>query len=187
MKRLFRKQRTASYDPFTYWNSRANPNNIEGTDAARVAFDSGYIASAVSDLDPVLELGPGVGRTLGAYARGRNITALDLSRAYTDQLLLRGSELGLKLTPLYLSSPMDPFPLADKSFPVGVASQVLMHIPPESVTHSLSELVRVCERVVVISTYQHGAPTISDAVTHVFNHDYFSMATDLGCAMHEVT
>ena len=132
MKRLFRKQRTTSYDPFTYWNSRSNPNNTEGTDAARVAFDTGYIASAVSHLDPVLELGPGVGRTLGAYARGRNITALDLSRAYTDKLLLRASELGLTLTPLYLSSPMDPFPLADKRFPVGVASQVLMHIPPES-------------------------------------------------------
>lgn len=180
LERILRKR----YNPVAYWNCRSNPNNVMGESPERVKFDAGYIKRNIEGNDPVLELGPGVGRTFSAFMPGSHVTTLDISSKYTKELSSIGQSLGLHLTQRYLNQPLDPFPFDDMTFPVGVASQVLLHIPPNLIKHSLSELLRVCGKVVVITAYTHGLST--NKAYHVFNHDYFSLCTDLGCAMHEV-
>jgi hypothetical protein len=184
MKSLLKRICRGKYDPIAYWNSRPNPNNVQGESPERVNFDAGYIRRAIEDFDPILELGPGVGRTFSAYNKGRHVTTLDISHEYAGKLSSVGQSLGLHLNQCYLTQIYDPFPFGDKEFSVGVASQVLLHIPPEFIRHSMSELVRVCEKVVIITAYTHGFPTKRGY--HVFNHDYFGLCTDLGCAMHDV-
>lgn len=173
--------RLKRYDPATYWNSRKNPNNMEGTASQRVAFDTHYIAARVRLASCVLELGPGVGRTLAAYKPNTVVTTLDLSRSYATELEEKASALDLTLDQHYLGSPGDAFPFADKSFQVGVASQVLLHVPPEFIEHTISELTRTCNELTIITAYRHGEPTVSSRVKHVFNHDYFNLFSALGC------
>ena len=184
--RLLRKLLKGKYDPVSYWGGRANPNSPEGESQKRVDFDVGYISQAIGDVaESVLELGPGVGRTFKAYYKSNiRVTTLDISRKYADDLLLASQKQGIELEQFYLDTGDSVFPFENNAFPVGVASQVLLHIPPVSIRHSLSELIRVCEKVVVITAYAHGKPTKIDH--HVFNHDYFSLCTELGCSMHNV-
>lgn len=186
MKKLAKRIFRGKYDPAKYWNTRENPNSDSGLADDRVEFDAGYIRAMVGDAKDILELGPGVGRTLRAYSAAHNLTSLDLSTSYSDKLARAASSRGLSLRQLHLDGPDDRFPFDNRRFAVGVCSQVLLHVPPEHVVHSVSELVRVCERVVVITKYRHGAPTVDPHVQHVFNHDYFGLCTSLGCSMNEL-
>lgn len=185
MKFLFKVPFWGKYDPFTYWSERENPNNSEGERQERVNFDVEYIRGAIGDVNSILELGPGVGRTFAAYTCDSNIATLDISTNYAEKLLSVADALNLHLTQQYLK-PRAPFPFEDQSFNVGVASQVLLHVPPESIEHTLSELVRVCEKIVIITAYKHEPPCIRLNGNHVFNHDYFSICTSLGCVMNNV-
>lgn len=166
MKSLVKKILLGKYDPVKYWNKRPNPNNELGETKERVAFDIDYISRVVGSEASVLELGPGVGRTFGAYNKGSKITALDISTKYADRLKETAQELGLTLEQVFLEDPKAAFPLKDNSFKVGVCSQVLLHIEPAAVTHSLKELVRVCEKVVIITAYKHGIP-VNTGLSHV--------------------
>lgn len=173
------------YDPVEYWNHRSDPNNEFGRDPARVEFDTAYIADGIGDSDPVLELGPGVGRTFEAYAAGRRVTAVDLSRRYSEQLKEVAGSLDITLTQVHLARETDAYPFEDGAFPVGVASQVLLHVPPSAIEHTIAELMRVCAKVVVVTMYRHGSTTAGGG-SHVFNHDYFRLCTDAGGVMHRV-
>ena len=184
--RFLRSLKFSRYDPVAYWNTRENPNNEQGLEPARIRFDTGFIRAAVAELDPVLELGPGVGRTFEAYSKEQHITTLDLSRIYSERLILRAKELGLTLSQNFLSNPDQRYPFNDGEFAVGVASQVFLHVPPEIIYHSVSEMMRVCKKVVVISYYEHGVPTSPKSGTSCFNHDYFTIVTEIGCEMNNV-
>lgn len=186
-RRLTRDSSPAPYDPATYWNHRPNPNNEAGVQRDRVDFDVAYIQRSVDgEQDLVLELGPGVGRTFGAYGPGQHVTSLDLSRIYREQLAELANSQGIDLDQRFLADPADPFPFGDSTFSVAVASQVLLHVPPDNIRHTMSELVRVSRRTVAISAFRHGEPIGVHAGAHDFNHDYITIATDLGCALHDV-
>jgi len=188
MLTILKRIKSGRYDPIKYWNNRLNPNAPEGLTEKRVAFDTEYISSAVKGLYPILELGPGVGRTFSAYEKGCHITALDISKRYSYQLKEASLSLGLELEQYYLSAIHDPFPFGETTFKVGVASQVLMHIPPEHLRHTLSELIRVCKKIVIITSYSHGFPVRfkKGPDLHCFNHDYFSLCTELGCIISDL-
>lgn len=185
--KFIKKLCRGKYDPVEYWSSRTNPNNELGESKDRVNFDVSYIKKFVGNLEEatVLELGPGVGRTFSAYSGGQTITTLDISTKYSEKLALTAEKSQLNLTQQHLK-PMDSFPFEDQSFAVGVASQVLLHIPPENIRHTIKELARVCENVVIITAYVHESSNERASVNHVFNHDYIGICTDLGCAMHNV-
>jgi hypothetical protein len=137
-----------------------------------VAFDTQYIHDAVDGLSPVFELGPGVGRTLHAYRRGQEIMTLDLSRTYEDRLARNAGRFGLSVARHYLEDPRASYPFETGFFAIGVASQVLLHVPPSLIEHTLSELMRVSRKLVVISLFCHGQPVSGRWGNHVFNHDY---------------
>ena len=185
MIRGIRRLLRGNYDAVDYWNDRSDPNNPCGRDPARVAFDTTYISEGVQDSDPILELGPGVGRTFGAYSSGQRVTTVDVSRRYSQELRDVASSLGIRLHQVYLDREHDEFPFEDREFPVGVASQVLLHVSPDVVEHTIGELMRVCNKVVVITRYRHGGQTRTKT-SHVFNHDYFKLCTDAGGVMNRV-
>lgn len=174
------------YNPITYWNKRENPNNKEGENPARIKFDVDYISRHTRNENKILELGPGIGRTISAYNESQNITTLDISHKYSTQLTHAIERSGLSVEQKYLTDLDCDFEEADGAYEVGVCCQVLLHIPPQSIAHMLSEMIRVCSKIVIITSYKHGTPVISSRLTHVFNHDYITLCTELGCVMNDV-
>ena len=181
--RLFGKSTEAAskYDPIRYWASRKNPNNAQGEQPSRVAFERTYIANAVSDARTILDLGPGVGRLLGAYNRAMAITSLDISRAYSTQLEDRAGHLGLTVEQRFLDNPNDRFPFEDGSFECGIVFQVFIHQPDEIFRRQFDEMCRVCSTVVVGSAVSANTGLSGAAnADHVFAHDYLVAASERG-------
>lgn len=175
------------YDPKDYWSSRNNPNNKEGeTKTLNNHLD--YIGFHTASIEKVFELGPGVGRTFDAYEKGTSITGLDITSTYKQIAQKRAVTLGLHFSLEELSDSSSSFPFTDDSFEVGVASQVLLHVPNTDIYDYLSECLRVCEKLVVITAYRHSskASFFERSSRHVFNHNYFKICTDLGFAMNDV-
>lgn len=186
IKEILSSLHSRLYSPKRYWSSRKDPNNAKGKADDIVAVDQSYIHNYVKEASSVLELGPGTGRTFGAYSPGQGIWALEITDRYRGTLErnARNNQLGLHFYELNKSD--SDFPFNDKAFRVGVAAQVLMHVPPETVKHTVSELIRTCERVIVIATYTHGVSTRGPIAKQVFNHPYFELVSGLGCYMNHV-
>lgn len=168
------------YDPVQYWNERTNPNGVQGLLPEQIAYDVKYISTGLSDCKKVFELGPGVGRTMAAYKPGTRLFSLDISVKYRGQLEAVARDKRITLIQKHARSLNLDFPFEDGEFGVSVCSQVLMHVPPSQIHHAAQELLRVSKRVVVISTFLPAAPERTVA-PHVFNHDYLSIFSGLGC------
>ncbi|NHN36724.1 class I SAM-dependent methyltransferase [Pseudomaricurvus alcaniphilus] len=167
------------YDPFSYWNSRRDPNSAEGLEAERVRFDTDYIRKQVSSGMSVLELGPGVGRTFHAYEKGTLIETIDISRLYEKKLTEAAKAVDLKLKQHFLSDDWLKFPFSDQQFDVAVCFQVFIHQPPEVFHRSFTEFSRVCKKG-VISVGLHANTKQSNPAegAHVFRHDYLHEASN---------
>ena len=173
---LFKK-----YNPDNYWKHRKNPNNSDGESKKRIEFDVKYIKSEIKQEKKILELGPGVGRTIEAYSHDTQLFTLDISEKYHDILKEKCENNEISLKQNYIKS-HENFPFANNEFNVGVTSQVLLHVPPNLISHTMSELTRVCKKVVIITAYTHGVKKFF-GLNHVFNHNYFNISTELGCRM----
>lgn len=175
------------YDPQTYWNTRPDPNSARGCKPERVDFDSTFIRHHVAEASNVFELGAGVGRTFSAYRPGTQLTTLDISQLYQDQLDARAAAHGIVLQQQFLSDPLQQFPFADDQFECGVCFQVMIHQPPEIFLHSLSELLRICRKTVVnVGIHQNSPQSVAPKGTHVFAHDYIDAAARLGAVMNDL-
>ena len=90
------------------------------------------------------------------------------------------------LTQRFIDDPLAPLPFDDAAFRAGVASQVLLHVPATAISHTMSELVRVCELVVVIAADATAWARRRRLPRHVFFHDYRGIAAQLGCDVNDV-
>jgi hypothetical protein len=107
------------------------------------------------------------------------LTTLDLSRRYEESLQRAADHRGMQLRQAFLERADDPFPFADQSFPIGIASQVFLHVPDTLIERTFSEFLRVCREVVVISLYAN-AFRGQRLPGHVFAHDYPALASRHG-------
>lgn len=184
IKRLFgsgSNETQQAYDERSYWGKREDPNAKEGWEEQHLAMTVNYLREHTEGAKSVLEIGPGVGRTLDAHSSDRKITGFDISNMYRERVCARAAELGLDFTLDIAEEGVDAFPYTDQQFDVGVSSQVFLHQKPENIKHMMSEMIRVCQKVVVVT----GGYRFKGAA-HVFDHDYPALATELGCEMNHV-
>jgi methyltransferase family protein len=163
------------YDPYSYWNSRKNPNKSDNAPPWIIQ----HVSQFTSGVDRIFELGPGVGRTFDVYPPGQSIVTVDLSKKYAETLRVRAEARGLNLSQHFLSDPADVLPFEDDTFNLGLCLQVLMHVPPKYIAHAMGELARVSRRTVVIAGVNpewNGSRTV-----HCFNHDYLRICGEIGC------
>ena len=175
------------YDPKAYWGNRKDPNNKEGV-TETLNYHIEYIRAHTKGLKNVFELGPGVGRVFEAYEKGAELTCLDITRNYELLAKERAASLGLKLSFEELLDGGSSFPFPDATFEIGVASQVFLHVPNTDIRKYLSECLRICDVLVVITAYRHNtkASLVELTANHVFNHNYMEICTDLGFTMTDV-
>ena len=185
-RRVFGRK-DGAYDPVRYWNMRLDPNTDLGKVPERVDFDANYIRANITPGDRLLELGPGVGRTFASYSPGTNVSTLEISRMYEDQLAKVAADNNLTLDQHYLDDTSKPFPFVDKQFDVGVCIQVFIHQPPEVFRHSFSELARVCRKCVIsVGNHTNTPRNAPGKAPHVFRHDYITESGKNGKVMHNL-
>ena len=166
-----------NYDPITYWNKRKDPNSDAGREIGRVSFDTNYIRRNTASVDSVLELGPGIGRTFSSYDPGMQITTLDITRNYQEELARVARSAGLGLQQYFLADPREKYPFPDQEFDVGVSFQVFIHQPADIFEHSFAEMARVCKKVIVsVGAHCNTAKSQPHSAPHVFRHDYILQA-----------
>lgn len=171
----------SKYDPVSYWAQREHPNTDEapGISPPHRNFFNVNAACARS----VLELGPGIGRLFPLYQDIPRTVALDLSRKYENHAKNVASNLNLNLEQYFLNEALQPYPFQDGEFDISVASFVLLHIPFENIRHTLSQLARVSNKVIVFDGDDPNWPATEaerKPSSHCFRHDHDALCRDLG-------
>lgn len=169
------------YDPVEYWSNREHPNTAENPGISKA--ESDFIGPRIQSVNSLLELGPGVGRLFPLYSKINFVTTLDISSNYQERASLGAAQAGIEVKAHYLESVTDEFPFESLTFDVGLAAHVLMHIPFENIEHTMKQLARCCERVIVISAKHRYWPKKNqeyDRKWHCFAHDYRSVCSQLG-------
>jgi len=174
-------RQTQKYDESTYWNKRQDPNAVEGWEPEHLQTTINYIIEHISDCHTILEIGPGVGRTLPAYTPDLSIQCYEISSLYKERLFTCAKELKLNIGLDIATQKNQVLPYNDKQFDAGVACQVFLHQRPENIEKMMHEMSRTCKKVVVIT----GGYMMTGA-DHVFSHDYPAICTAIGCEMHYV-
>lgn len=176
-------RRFSRYDEARYWRSRRDPNAPKAREPDRLQFDCAYIRDLLDGAGRVLEFGPGVGRTFGAYSPGTRIVCYDITANYRERLQERAEALSLDVTHEVAPSVEAVLPYRDVAFGAAVASQVLQHQRPERIERVMGELIRVAEKVIVTSSWGR---TRARRHSHSFHHDYVTLCAAIGCEMHHV-
>lgn len=171
------------YDPKSYWDSRENPNHVKTP--ALGEGHTRFLLPYFQQADSILDLGPGIGRLMPAYKLGscREITTLDITRRYAEELRQTAAQNGVEVKQHYLDDPTDAFPFNDQAFGLGVSFSVFLHIPFDMIKHTIGELGRVCEKVVCVVGANPNWPSSKEECPpdwHCFRHDYKAICADLG-------
>lgn len=176
-----------AYDPARYWSRRADPNVAE-PDPARAEFDRDFIAGALGDAHNIFELGPGTGRTFAAYSPGQTVTTRDITNRHHAHLEGLAQQAGITLCQTLASDPLAPFEHGGRDFEVGISSQVFLHMPPEIFSHAITQMARICQRLIIIAGYHSTFPGTAGThlPAHVFSHDYILALGDLGCRITDI-
>ena len=176
-----------SYDPVEYWNNRAQPNTDERPGISPK--DIEFFKSQVPDGSSILEVGPGIGRLIPLYAtaRGKAFSTLDLTRQHEATVNEVAAENGLTAHQYFMSEADGKYPFEDGAFDVAVSSYVLIHVPFKLIRHTMRELARVADKVVVYVNLNPNAPDREEDQKphhHVFRHDYRGLCEELGFKIH---
>ena len=167
-----------SYESIKYWNKRANPNNANAT----TKIEAHYLKPFLKDKFNLLDFGAGIGRTFELYKDMDQVTGLDFSEIYETQARASAKANGLNYEHIIHNVHSEPLPFENGTFEAGVALCVLLHAKPgKEVKTILTELARVCDKVLVVSYYGQG----QKLAAHNFEHDYETLIDELGLTMYE--
>jgi SAM-dependent methyltransferase len=178
------------YDEVSYWRNRVNPNSPSvGFDLTKKHID--YVSHHVRGLFRILDLGPGVGRTFPAYTGVRLVEGFDISPTYKDRVIAasRNYNFNFRLT---ISPKIGKLPYGDKTFDAAVAVSVLLHQRPDNIIEVMTELARVANKVVVVtSNYNKNKCDIpftepKDPKKFCFQYNYETICVDEGLEMDNV-
>lgn len=168
------------YEEMSYWNEREHPSVIGGT----MAID--YLKANVEKAKSVLDFGPGIGRTLGAYAKAKFVCAVDISTLYETRLKKAAEEYKFIFATYYLGSVEGALnlPFKTSSYDFAVACQVILHMKPRYVSEVLWELSRVAKKVAIMTLMHQERPYDGKGIAYprdryCFNYDMLEMCADL--------
>ena len=178
------------YDEIQYWNKRRYPSNLNMS-ADMTLRHIQYIKSHVNGLSKVLDFGPGIGRTFSAYEHVGLVEGYDISELYADQAKEAAKGYGFQYLHRTIPIHLDRLPYEDDEFNVAVASEVLLHQTPMNILKIMGELVRIAERVVVISwqedkTFFSQPGNKTEGMNHCFHYDYEGLCRDNGWKVYDV-
>lgn len=152
------------YNSKEYWNERKDPNKYNNI----MDYESREIPPFVKQAETVLDFGCGIGRTFPLY-KDKEVTGVDFSSMYADRCDKRMKHI---IHDVHESN----LPFKDDSFDVGLLIKVTLHATSMEVDRILSEVGRVCQKVMLIA-YDGDLDKLAP---HVFKHDYEDILIELG-------
>jgi len=179
------------YSEFDYWNRRSyptDPNMTEDTIKRHI----GYIKENVFKAKKVFDFGPGIGRTFEAYENIPYVEGCDISRLYGDQAKAKAVEVGFEFKLVHLDLvEIGRLPYKKNEFDVGVASEVLLHQRPQHILLIMSELVRVCKKVIVVSWCEERIDfdipgKLKSGPNHCFHYNYLDICKKQGWEIFDI-
>jgi ubiquinone/menaquinone biosynthesis C-methylase UbiE len=175
------------YDEIDYWSKRGC---VTSSDKIYFIPNFNFVRSRINKGDRVLDFGTGQGRLIGAFREAQSLCLCDISLLNGNVAMERAAELGIKNVEYRLLDKLYPLPFNDKEFDVAVASQVFLHQRPMHILPIMSELVRVANKVISISSYEtdwffdEPNSSILDERRGCFNYDYDKIVKDNGWQMY---
>lgn len=167
------------YNEIDYWNKRKNPNSEEGSYNLPVNYLS-YIKKHLEGCNYVLEFGPGVGRVFAAYGSLKQLECFDITNRHLAELNSATKNYNFKMN-FTLGYEVGVTPYKNKEFDATVVCQVLLHQTPNNITKVMTELLRISNKVIVISWFEDSKPLCNkDVNNHCFNYDYLKICSDFG-------
>jgi ubiquinone/menaquinone biosynthesis C-methylase UbiE len=166
------------YDVLKYWGKRENPCSTSIDDLTPTHLK--FLSKHVIDCKKVLDYGPGYGRLFSCYESGTSVTGVDVTPQFNNELHKEAKKYNLDFA-LYCKDVLSPFIFNDKSFDAAIASEVLFHQTPITIEKIMHELLRVSNKVIVI-TYMNLLTKYDkiekefDKSKYCFNYDYYSIA-----------
>jgi SAM-dependent methyltransferase len=152
------------YKSKEYWNTRKKPNKYNHI----MQYEALEVLPFVKDVKSVLDFGCGIGRTMPLYI-DKDVTGLDFSSIYKDRI-------DKKVNHIIHDVHDSDLPFTEDHFDCGVLIKVLLHANTKEAERIISEVGRVCKKVLIIS--YNG--TSKGLAPHVFKHDYKKLIEGLG-------
>jgi len=162
------------YNEIKYWNKRKNPNSKEGSYNLPVNYLK-YIKKHLEGCNYVLEFGPGVGRVFAAYGLLKQLECFDITNRHLAALSSAAKKYNFKMN-FTLGYEVGVTPYKDKEFDATVVCQVLLHQNPNNIIKVMTELLRISNKVIVVSWREDGKSIGSGG--YCFNHDYLKICND---------
>jgi len=182
------------YEEIEYWNKREYPHSSRlGVPPLGELNDFSFIKKHLGGCDNALDFGPGVGRTFSAYDSLKRLECFDITNKHLPVLknVAKGYDFKLNFT---LGTEVGVTPYGDKEFEAAIASQVLLHQRFDNINKVMLELLRVADKVIVISwrdqlkpdSYSSGGYGGHCLGDHCFNHNYLEICSNNGWLVSDV-
>lgn len=162
------------YNEIKYWRNREHPNSaltVEPPPIEELNYFS-YIKKNLIGCNSALDFGPGVGRTFVAYESLAQLECFDITDKHSNTLKDVAKNYNFKFN-FTLGNKIGVTPYRDKEFDAAISCQVFLHQKPNKIQKIMRELLRVANKVIVISWSEKG-PVLTTA-PHCFNHNYIQI------------
>jgi len=166
------------YDVVKYWNERDNPcsKSIDNL----TAIHKNYLRSQVFGCDKIMDFGPGYGRMFSAYSGVSEVIGVDVTKQHKEALYKEAKNQNFKFKLICKKENFDKLDFPDKHFDAVVTSEVLFHQTPNIVVSIMKELIRISQKVIVISYMSLKEPydklnTDFEKNRYCFNYNYYKI------------
>jgi len=173
------------YNEIEYWNRRKHPNYRPLKGRPPLGKYIRYIKKHLCDCRCILDFGPGVGRTFSLYRHLTHIDCFDITDKHLSTLKNEASRYDFKLD-FTLGCEIGVTPYTDKKFDVAIVCQVLLHQRPVNINKIMTEILRVSDKVVVVSGHSKSKSWPLNENSYCFNHNYIELCKENGWSMSDI-
>lgn len=137
------------YDIVDYWNERDNPCSKKINQLTDIHLE--YLKVQTLGCKKILDFGPGYGRMFPAYIDGEEVVGVDVTEQHKKALFEESKRQGFNFSFLCKRNNFNHLDFTDKYFDAVVVSEVLFHQTPDIIENMMQELLRIGQKVIVIS------------------------------------
>lgn len=161
------------YNEIKYWNNRKKPTSCL-PDYTKKHIE--YLKSQLKDCKNIIDVGAGVGRLFEAYSDLKMVQACDISLLYKYPITEKSKNYNFNFNWTHIIN-IKKLPFDNKQFDCTVSSEVLLHQRPENIVDIMKELLRVSNKVIVITWMENNIKFDNDNKNYnpeqyCFNYDY---------------
>jgi FkbM family methyltransferase len=166
------------YNIVEYWNKRDNPCSTKIDEITMNHIN--FLKTNITGCKTVMDFGPGYGRLFEVYKNVDKVVCVDVTEKHKEKLNKQSKKYCFDFEFLCKTDILSKFKYKDKHFDAVVTSEVLFHQTPNVIEKIMKELLRISQKVVVITLMNlnknfdsYGSYKPSNK--YCFNYDYYQI------------